>query len=102
MHPSRFKNCRFARMSDGHYCLLSNLGLVKGGKGLRHHEVVIDFNWHGMVDFIRRLISRKKARFALPLPGSDIAANFSLSVTSSARPSNVAEGVEKEDRAAAA
>ncbi|WP_456734431.1 hypothetical protein [Bradyrhizobium sp. USDA 3364] len=35
-------------MSSGHYCLIRDLGLVKGGKGLRHHEVVIDFSWRGL------------------------------------------------------
>jgi hypothetical protein len=43
-----FKNCRWARMSDGHYCLVRDLGLVKGGKGLRHHEVVLDLSLRGM------------------------------------------------------
>jgi hypothetical protein len=48
-------------MSDGHYCLLRNLGPVKGGEGLKHHEVVLDFNRRGMVELFRRLISRKKS-----------------------------------------
>lgn len=39
-----WKNCRFARMSSGRYCLIRDLGLVKGGKGLRHHEVLIAFS----------------------------------------------------------
>jgi hypothetical protein len=28
-------------MSDGHYCVIRDLGLVKGAKGMRHHEVLI-------------------------------------------------------------
>ncbi|WP_426442754.1 hypothetical protein [Bradyrhizobium genosp. P] len=44
-----FKNSRLARMSSGHYCLIRDLGLVKGGKGLRHHEVVLDFSWRGLL-----------------------------------------------------
>lgn len=36
-------------MSSGHYCLIRDLGLVKGGKGLRHHEVVLHFSWRGLV-----------------------------------------------------
>jgi hypothetical protein len=49
MHvDAMFKNCRWARMSDGHYCLVRDLGLVKGGKGLRHHEVVLDLSFRGM------------------------------------------------------
>jgi len=47
-------------MSDGHYCLLRSLGPVKGGKGMKHHEVVIDFNLRGMVELFRRLTRRRK------------------------------------------
>ena len=43
----RFKNMRLARMSSGHYCVIRDLGLVKGGKGLRHHEVVLDLSLRG-------------------------------------------------------
>jgi hypothetical protein len=42
-----FGNTRLARMSSGHYCVIRDLGLVKGGKGLRHHEVVLDLTWRG-------------------------------------------------------
>lgn len=62
-----FKDCRLARMSDGHYCLLRSLGPVKGGRGMKHHEVVIDFSWRGMVEIFRRLINRKES------PGAQIA-----------------------------
>lgn len=47
----RFKNTRLAKMSSGHYCLIRDLGLVKGGKGLRHHEVVLDLSWRGVLRF---------------------------------------------------
>ena len=43
----RFENTRLARMSSGHYCVIRDLGLVKGGKGLRHHEVVLDLSLRG-------------------------------------------------------
>jgi hypothetical protein len=43
-----FSNTRLARMSSGHYCLIRDLGLVKGGKGLRHHEVVLDLSPRGL------------------------------------------------------
>jgi hypothetical protein len=60
MHPWRmFKDCRLARMSDGHYCLLRSLGPVKGGNGMKHHEAVIDFSRRGMVKLFRALIDRK-------------------------------------------
>jgi hypothetical protein len=35
-------------MSSGHYCLIRDLGLVKGGKGLRHHEVALELTWRGL------------------------------------------------------
>ena len=44
----RFGNARLARMSSGHYCVIRDLGLVKGGKGLRHHEVVLDLSGRGL------------------------------------------------------
>ena len=53
-----FENCRLARMSDGHYCIVRDLGLVKGGKGMKHHEVVVDFNRRGMMALLRRLLAR--------------------------------------------
>ena len=55
-----FMDCRLARMSDGHYCLLRDLRPVKGAKGMNHHEVVIDFSRRGLLEAFRRLISRKK------------------------------------------
>lgn len=45
-------------MSDGHYCIVRDLGLVKGGKGMKHHEVVVDFNRRGMMALLKRLIAR--------------------------------------------
>jgi hypothetical protein len=45
---TRFKDSRLARMSSGHYCLIRDLGLVKGGKGLRHHEVALELTWRGL------------------------------------------------------
>ena len=50
----RFGNSRLARMSSGHYCVIRDLGLVKGGKGLRHHEVVLHLSWRGVFQFLRR------------------------------------------------
>jgi hypothetical protein len=47
------KNCRLARMSSGRYCLIRDLGLVKGGKGLRHHEVLIAFSLQATLKRIR-------------------------------------------------
>jgi hypothetical protein len=51
----RFVNCRLARMSSGHYCVIRDLGLVKGGKGLRHHEVVLHLSLRGVFQFAKRM-----------------------------------------------
>jgi hypothetical protein len=44
-------------MSDGHYCFVRDLGPVKGGKGMRHHEVVIDFSRRGMAQLVKRVLA---------------------------------------------
>ena len=49
-------------MSDGHYCFVRDLGPVKGGKGMKHHEVIIDFNRRGMVTFFSRVLARSRER----------------------------------------
>jgi hypothetical protein len=48
-----FKGCRLARMSSGRYCLVRDLGLVKGGKGMRHHEVVMSFGVRELLRWLR-------------------------------------------------
>ena len=48
-------------MSDGHYCVVRDLGLVKGGKGMKHHEVIVDFNRRGMVQLFKHLFTRPQA-----------------------------------------
>jgi hypothetical protein len=47
----RLSNTKLARMSSGRYCLIRDLGLVKGGRGLRHHEVMVELSWRGLVRF---------------------------------------------------
>jgi hypothetical protein len=59
MHASamrRFENARLARMSSGHYCVIRDLGLVKGGKGLRHHEVVLQLSCRGLFAFAKSVL----------------------------------------------
>jgi hypothetical protein len=51
-----FGNTRLAKMSSGHYCVIRDLGLVKGGKGLRHHEVVLDLSWRGAFKFAKAVL----------------------------------------------
>ena len=40
-----FADVRLARMSDGHLALVRQLGLVKGGRGLRLHEKIFSFDF---------------------------------------------------------
>lgn len=56
-----FRDCRLARMSDGHYCVVRDLGPVKGGKGMRHHEVIVDFTVRGVVAFLKALLLRARS-----------------------------------------
>ena len=61
-HPDMFelfKGCRLARMSSGRYCLVRDLGLVKGGKGMRHHEVVIAFSLRETLRWLRLPSARR-------------------------------------------
>jgi hypothetical protein len=54
MHPTvmlskgYFKGSELAQMSNGTYCIIRPLGLVKGGKGMRHHENLLTLNVRGM------------------------------------------------------
>src|ERR1700731_2845010 len=48
---SRFVHSRLARMSNGRFCLIRDLGPVKGGKGLKHHEVVLELSVRGLLRF---------------------------------------------------
>ena len=49
----RFENARLARMSSGHYCVIRDLGLVKGGKGMRHHDVVMTLSFKALSRQVR-------------------------------------------------
>jgi hypothetical protein len=65
MHPaamlskSYFKNSRFAKMSDGSYCIVRDLGLVPGGKGMKHFETLLRLSAKGvaskLVELVRHL-----------------------------------------------
>ena len=51
---NHFQGAKFARMSSGTYCVIRDLGLVKGGKGMRHHEVVIAFSLREVLKWLRQ------------------------------------------------
>jgi hypothetical protein len=54
----RYPDLHLVRMSDGRWSVIRDLGLVKGGRGLRHHECVFSFR----LDLKRLLLPRGKAR----------------------------------------
>lgn len=62
------KKYRLARMSDGHYCLVRDLGPVKGGRGLRHHEVIVDFTLRGMMKLSMRAFFKLKRHVIFQKP----------------------------------
>jgi hypothetical protein len=45
-------------MSDGHYCFVRDLGPVKGGKGMKHHEVIVDLTIRGVFKLFKGLLVR--------------------------------------------
>jgi hypothetical protein len=45
---SHFNGSKLTRMSDGTYCVVRDLGPVKGGKGMRHHEVLVTLSVRGI------------------------------------------------------
>jgi hypothetical protein len=59
-------------MSDGHYCFLRDLGPVKGGKGLKHHEVIVHLTLRGVVEFSRRLLVKVPDDRALSASATEI------------------------------
>ena len=66
---NHFRGAKFARMSSGTYCVIRDLGLVKGGKGMRHHEVLVTFSfraaWGAIGRFGGHLVSAGKRRVLL-------------------------------------
>jgi hypothetical protein len=55
-------------MSDGHYCFVRDLGPVKGGKGMRHHEVIVDFTPRGAFEWLKGLFARSRRSKLRDLP----------------------------------
>jgi hypothetical protein len=52
---------RLARMSSGTWCLVRDLGLVKGGKGMRHFEPIMTFSVRALGGYLRGAFSRDVA-----------------------------------------
>ncbi|MGY4158108.1 hypothetical protein ACVINW_003950 [Bradyrhizobium sp. USDA 4461] len=49
-------------MSSGQICIIRDLGPVKGGKGLRHHEVILTVSWFGIMQFAKNIFWRRANR----------------------------------------
>jgi hypothetical protein len=57
----RYPDLRLVRMSDGRWSVIRDLGLVKGGKGLRCHECVFSFRLDVRRLFVRRNVPHLSA-----------------------------------------
>jgi hypothetical protein len=66
-----FKGAELAQMSDGSYCIIRPLGLVKGGKGLRHHETLLALSVRGFASKLAHLL-RGCAKFFRTRSGGEI------------------------------
>ena len=62
-------------MSSGHYCLIRDFGTVKGGKGIRHHEVLLELTWRGLF-----LVLKSAARVRLTGDASSVTATAGIGV----------------------
>ena len=69
---SYFKEARMARMSDGALYLVRDLGPVKGGKGMKHHELIMPMSMRGLIN-----VAARPARSGTdwPVPASGLGAN---------------------------
>jgi hypothetical protein len=57
--PGYFKDSKLVQMSNGSYCIIRDLGLVRGGKGLRHHENLLTLSVMGLISKLFPLQQRK-------------------------------------------
>jgi hypothetical protein len=62
---THFKSLRLARMSSGTYCIIRDLGPVKGGKGMKHHEVLVTFSLKALWASIRSACRPKGRKVGL-------------------------------------
>lgn len=51
-----FKDAQLLRMANGDYCLVRPLGLVRGGKGMRHHENLLRLTPKGIAQGLWRAL----------------------------------------------
>jgi len=63
-----FKDSRLARMSDGALYLVRDLGPVKGGKGMKHHELIMPMSVRGLINVAARP-ARSATDWSMPASG---------------------------------
>ena len=63
-----FKDARPVRMSDGALYLVRDLGPVKGGKGMKHHELVMPLSVRGLINVVARP-TRSGTDYSIPANG---------------------------------
>lgn len=68
---SYFKDARLARMSDGALYLVRDLGPVKGGKGMKHHEMIMPMSVRGLINVTRP----QRSGTNWPVPADGLGAN---------------------------
>lgn len=82
---NHFRGAKFARMSSGTYCVIRDLGLVKGGKGMRHHEVLMTFSftafWRWIGKAARDALGKKRRSAWLQRLPEHVSENASQAVT---------------------
>jgi hypothetical protein len=68
-----FQGSRLARMSDGTYCIVRDLGLVKGGKGLKHHENLLTLTAKGLASKLVQVLRHAAGRLQHRRSGQAVA-----------------------------
>lgn len=58
---------KFVRMSNGTYAVIRDLGLVKGGKGLKHHDVVLAFGLASVSALIQKTVEAMRRSPGAPI-----------------------------------
>lgn len=53
---SYLEGIKLVRMSDGSYCIVRNLGKLKGGLGIRCHETLLRLTWDGVTSRLAEIV----------------------------------------------
>lgn len=80
---------RLARMSSGTWCLVRDLGLVKGGKGMRSFEPIMTFSFRGLRKGVREWLKKRDMAASTseaPAGTAGLDQDFSDAVAEAAQP----------------